>query len=71
MSAGIVVCSICYHEVHQNSGGWFHCDSKTPICDGARPEYPTSTAYIEGKWCGRDGEDFSLGGKSSRKRGGY
>jgi hypothetical protein len=68
MSAGIVVCSICYHEVHQNSGGWFHCDSNTPICNGAIPVYPRSTEDIQGKWCGRD--DFSLDEETSAMGGG-
>lgn len=63
MSAGIVVCSICFHEVHQTSGGWVHCGSHTPICDGAIAIYPRSTDDIQGKWCGRD--DFSLEKPSS------
>jgi hypothetical protein len=58
MSQGIVVCSTCKHEVHQDgpAAAWQHCDDGSPRCDGAQSVYPASTGEIEGKWCGRDAE---------------
>lgn len=60
MSMGIVVCSVCNREVHQESSGWIHCDDKTPRCAGAVSAYPDSLGAIVGKWCGRDGEAAEL-----------
>ena len=60
MSCGIVKCSACSREVHQNRDkypgrGWYHCEDKTPICDGADVPYAEQDGSdIKGKWCGRD-----------------
>ncbi len=60
MSYGIVICSICFREVHQigpqNSieKGWRHCEDKTPRCKGAQSVYPKDKSQIKGKWCGMD-----------------
>lgn len=58
MSTGIVVCSVCYREVHQTGGGWTHCEYGLPICAGAKPVYPGNVKRIVGKWCGRDDFQF-------------
>ena len=65
MSYGIVVCSKCRREVHQNGGmecgmGWTHCTGSSaapgsPICKGAKAVYPSSTEEIVGAYCGADG----------------
>lgn len=59
MSTGLVICSACNHELHQDGNksvmnGWQHCDLKTPMCVGAGAIYPDSLNQIKGKWCGRD-----------------
>ena len=64
MSCGIVVCSKCRREVHQNGAktineyghertGWTHCEDGSPRCEGASSDY-ASTDKIVGKWCGMD-----------------
>lgn len=68
MSSGIVICSKCKREVHQDgprvpSGSftvatWRHCEDKTPRCAGATSDYPRSVADIVGKWCGADGDSW-------------
>ena len=60
MSYGIVMCSICHREVHQdgprdNGNGWRHCEDRSIICTGGQASYPESVEQIKGKWCGRDG----------------
>lgn len=56
MSYGLVICSKCGREVHQDRvRGWFHCEDNTPRCDGASAAYPGSPGEIVGKCCGRDG----------------
>jgi hypothetical protein len=56
MSVGLVICGKCKREVHQaGDRRWFHCETKTPICDGADAPYAQSEAEIVGKWCGMDG----------------
>ncbi len=61
MSWGICICSVCKHEAHQTGEiirkdrGWTHCDTNSPICDGANAMYLQSKNEITGKWCGRDG----------------
>lgn len=68
MSSGIVICSVCSGEVHQDgprSDGpraWRHCHAKTALCPDATVIYPTSTAAIVGPWCGRDGGPFDASG---------
>ena len=56
MSFGIVYCSKCKMEVHQDGPNqtWRHCEDKSPQCDGAVAAYPNNTNEIIGKWCGRD-----------------
>ena len=67
MSTGIVICSVCSREVHQDgprewhgksdpngTATWRHCEDKTPVCSGAAIAYPESTAQIVGRWCGCD-----------------
>lgn len=53
MSHGIVICSKCKRELHQD-GGWFHCEDDTPRCDYGSSEYVENPNDIKGKWCGRD-----------------
>ena len=60
MSTGVVVCSLCRREIHQDGErdipgqtGWRHCDDKSPRCFGAKADYPLSDEPL-GKWCGRD-----------------
>lgn len=64
MSNGIVVCSICGREVHQDGPAvkvgayeqytWLHCEDKTPRCEGAISDFAMGKDPV-GKWCGRDG----------------
>lgn len=56
MSYGLVICSVCKREVHQDGPNqtWRHCEDKTPRCAGAVSAYPQTTNEIRGKWCGRD-----------------
>ena len=55
MSYGIVICSSCLREVHQDGPNhtWTHCEDKTPRCDDAASCYALMN-HIKGKWCGRD-----------------
>lgn len=70
MSAGLVICSVCRREVHQDGppetvpmgdgrtyqlGTWCHCEDRSPRCGGAQSIYPTSRAQIVGRYCGCDG----------------
>jgi hypothetical protein len=66
MSTGIVVCSACQREVHQDgpkdargTTTWTHCEDGTPRCAGATSDYPDSRAAIKGRWCGRDQDPFA------------
>jgi len=66
MSFGIAICSKCKREVHQQSllnreqrfvsqsRKWVHCEDGSDICTGATAVHATSTAEIQGKWCGAD-----------------
>lgn len=56
MSYGIVICSVCHREVHQDGlcQSWTHCEDKSPRCEGANSIYPSSPADIKGEWCGKD-----------------
>lgn len=42
MSYGLVICSLCKREVHQDdeNRSWQHCDDQTPLCVGAQGVYP-------------------------------
>lgn len=59
MSYGLVICSECKREVHQDgpNNTWRHCEDKTPRCLNAMSVYPESTASIKGKFCGCDDFD--------------
>lgn len=56
MSTGIVVCSLCRREVHQDGPHhtWTHCDDKSPRCVGAVSSYPSDKSEIVGPYCGVD-----------------
>lgn len=60
MSTGIVMCSVCRREVHQDGprvndrATWLHCEDKTPICEGAAVAYPLSPSEMVGRVCGVD-----------------
>lgn len=58
MSTGLVVCSTCSREIHQDGPGstWLHCEDKSPRCVGASARHPQSIDEIVGKWCGADAE---------------
>lgn len=69
MSAGLVVCSACRREVHQNGpykypekppgfreSTWQHCEDQTPICIGASAPY-ADRHEVKGKACFAD--DFT------------
>ena len=60
MSWGLVICSKCKREVHQDGPGktWRHCEDKTPRCEGASSDYPTSQAEIVGRACYMDGNQW-------------
>lgn len=61
MSAGLVVCSKCRREVHQDgprdqaagSRSWRHCEDKTARCDGATSEHATPE-QVQGVACFAD-----------------
>lgn len=56
MSTGLVICSTCKREVHQDGENqtWRHCEDKSSRCAGAKSIYPSSKAEIVGKFCGGD-----------------
>lgn len=60
MSYGMVICSKCCREVHQDgprevANGWTHCEDRTPRCDGAQSVYPSrERTEVKGKWCAAD-----------------
>ncbi len=61
MSTGLVICSKCKREVHQDGphlldepSTWRHCEDKSQRCEGAVSAYPTSKAEIVGEFCGID-----------------
>lgn len=59
MSYGLLICSECNREVHQDGPNqtWRHCETKTPMCANAMRLYPKSAADINGKFCGCDDLD--------------
>lgn len=66
MSSGIVVCSVCNREVHQDGlRAWRHCEDRTALCSDGSGIYPASTEAIVGRWCGRDGGVFD--GRESKQ----
>lgn len=68
MSMGIVVCSRCDREVHQDGpkitveahgykqqvSTWQHCEDRTAMCKNATPDYARERKII-GVMCGMDG----------------
>jgi hypothetical protein len=61
MSHGLVVCSLCNREVHQDGprsvqNGWRHCDDGSPRCPGASSAY-ARREDVSGKACFRDAVD--------------
>lgn len=55
MSFGLVGCSKCRHEIHQDrdeNGNlfWYHCDDKSRICEGATSLYLNRDGIV-GKAC--------------------
>jgi hypothetical protein len=74
VSYGIVICSMCQREVHQDGDenverGWRHCEDGTPRCIGSTSDYPESESQIKGRWCGRDrGPGGIIGGRSEVER---
>lgn len=60
MSSGLVICSTCGKEVHQDGPKhtWRHCSrfhGWTPICDKAGAIYPQRREEITGMCCQADG----------------
>jgi len=66
MSTGLVICSVCRREVHQDGprdeqrgcGTWRHCSrfhGWTPICEGGHATYPNTREEIVGLFCQADG----------------
>lgn len=60
MSTGMVICSKCQREVHQDGDprlrrGWRHCEDGSPICDLATAAYPMSAEDVRGSYCCADG----------------
>ncbi len=52
MRYGIVMCSTCNREVHQDDGSGrtcHHCEDHTAMCESATAIYPKSTKEIVGK----------------------
>lgn len=56
MSTGLVICSVCLREVHQDgpNQSWTHCEDRTARCENANSVYPLM-GHIKGEWCGKDG----------------
>lgn len=73
MSYGLVICSKCKKEVHQEKlvgeqtsrvtfnlkNIWMHCEDTTTICKGAEAVFPKSRSEIVGKPCMKDEPPFS------------
>lgn len=68
MSTGLVICSLCRREVHQDgprewhgkpdpngTATWTHCDDHTRRCEGATSTYPRTRSEIVGPVCAADG----------------
>ena len=71
MSTGMVICSVCKREVHQDgpsniSRGWQHCEDGSPRCEGASSDYPRRASDVRGAYCCADGPlPFSAGEKGT------
>ncbi len=79
MSTGLVICTKCRREVHQDGPPmaddptgrrtWRHCDRGTALCLGASTRFPTGAGEIVGKWCGLDDlEGRYEGSRRARER---
>ena len=60
MSSGLVICSVCHVEVHQDgpTHTWRHCSrfhNWTPLCEGGKAMYPDTREQISGLFCQADG----------------
>lgn len=60
MSTGLVICSVCNREVHQDGNklfmnGWRHCEDGSVMCADGQAIYPKNLSDIKGVWCGKDG----------------
>uniref|UniRef100_A0A6M3LE14 Uncharacterized protein n=1 Tax=viral metagenome TaxID=1070528 RepID=A0A6M3LE14_9ZZZZ len=61
MSTGIIICSKCKREMHQEGQKdvwgkfiWTHCEDKTPRCSEGEAVWPENECEIAGKFCGKD-----------------
>lgn len=63
MSWGVVACSVCRREVHQNgpedpktrTHGWTHCEDGTPRCEGSVSAYLSQlSGEPVGRFCNID-----------------
>jgi hypothetical protein len=54
MSYGVLMCSKCKREIHQDgpNRSWQHCPDKTPICQDADKVYVDGNGI--GVFCNRD-----------------
>lgn len=58
MSIGIVICSMCFRELHQGSDyKWYHCEDGSRECEEGMHEYARELKRIKGKFCGADREN--------------
>lgn len=65
MSTGLVICSVCLREVHQDGdrairNGWRHCGRRdargvSVICDGGIAVFPGPADRVNGPACEMDG----------------
>ena len=60
MSTGMVICSACKREMHQDGpraieNGWQHCEDGSPRCANATADYPRTAAEVRGAYCCADG----------------
>lgn len=76
MSTGMVICSQCGREVHQNGprdvrNGWRHCrqsGEQTGLCNGAIAVYPKRAEDVKGWACQMDGPLPASGAEAERDR---
>ncbi len=65
MSYGLVICSFCKREVHQDGTkdattgrhAWKHCNTGSWICHDAKAIHPQSRDEIMAEFCGADDFD--------------
>jgi hypothetical protein len=57
MSTGIVICSVCFRELHQSPNRkWYHCEDNSLECKEGYHEYAMELKRIKGRWCGADND---------------